>query len=148
MKFMIIRKADPETEAGAMPTAQLVSDMMAYNRAMIDAGVMLDGMGLKPSASGGARVQFAGGRPTVVDGPFAETKELVAGFTLIQVASREEALEWVKRWPPIDGHGNVALELRQVYEAEDFGAEFTPEIRKQEENLRERAAARQAAGRA
>ena len=147
MKFMIIRKADPETEAGAMPTQQLVADMMKYNEQMIAAGVMLDGMGLKPSATG-ARIQFKGGRPTVIDGPFAETKELVAGFTLIQVKSREEALEWVKRWPPIDGHGNVALELRQVYEAEDFGAEFTPEIRKQEENLRERAAARQAAGRA
>jgi hypothetical protein len=80
----------------------------------------------------------------VIDGPFAETKELIAGFTLIQVATREEALAWVKRWPPIDGHGKVALELRQVYEAEDFGAEFTPEIRQQEEQLRERAAAREA----
>ena len=118
MKFMIIRKADKDTEAG----------------------VMLDGMGLQPSAKG-ARIRFSGGKPTVVDGPFAEAKELIAGFTLIQVKSREEALEWVKRWPPIDAGGKVELELRQIYEAEDFGAEITPEIRKQEAHLRERAAA-------
>jgi hypothetical protein len=90
----------------------------------------------------GARIKFRDGRPTVLDGPFAEAKELIAGFTLIQVQSREEALEWVKRWPPIDGNGNVELELRQVYEAEDFGAEFTPEIRKQEELLRDIGASR------
>ena len=135
MKFMIIRKADKDTEAGMMPTEQLVTDMLKYNEEMIRAGVMFDGMGLQPSVKG-ARIKFRGGRPTVIDGPFAEAKELIAGFTLIQVKSREEALEWVKRWPPIDGNGNVELELRQVYEAEDFGAEFTPEMRATEERLR------------
>jgi hypothetical protein len=143
MKFMIIRKADKDTEAGMMPTEQLVTDMMKYNEEMITAGVMFDGMGLQPSVKG-ARIKFNGGKPTITDGPFAEAKELIAGFTLIQVKSREEALEWVKRWPPIDGNGNVELELRQVYEAEDFGAEFTPEIRKQEALLRDTAAAREA----
>ncbi|MDM0048330.1 YciI family protein [Variovorax sp. J22R115] len=146
MKFMIIRKADKDTEAGMMPTEQLVTDMMKYNEEMIKAGVMFDGMGLQPSVKG-ARVKFNGGKPTITDGPFAEAKELIAGFTLIQVKSREEALEWVKRWPPIDGHGNVELELRQIYEAEDFGAEFTPEIRKQEELLRDNAAGREAGSR-
>jgi hypothetical protein len=141
MKFMIIRKADKDTEAGMMPTEQLVTDMMKYNEEMIKAGVMFGGMGLQPTVKG-ARVKFDGGKPTITDGPFTEAKELIAGFTLIQVQSREEALEWVKRWPPIDGHGNVELELRQVYEAEDFGAEFTPEIRKQEALLRDSAAAR------
>ena len=141
MKFMIIRKADKDTEAGMMPTEQLVTDMLKYNEEMIRAGVMFDGMGLQPSVKG-ARIKFRDGRPTVIDGPFAEAKELIAGFTLIQVQSREEALEWVKRWPPIDGNGNVELELRQVYEAEDFGAEFTPEIRKQEELLRDTGASR------
>ena len=143
MKFMIIRKADKDTEAGMMPTEQLVTDMLKYNEEMIRAGVMFDGMGLQPSVKG-ARIKFRDGKPTVIDGPFAEAKELIAGFTLIQVKSREEALEWVKRWPPIDGNGNVELELRQVYEAEDFGAEFTPEIRKQEELLRDSATARDA----
>jgi len=141
MKFMIIRKADKDTEAGMMPTEQLVTDILKYNEEMIRAGVMFDGMGLQPSVKG-ARIKFRDGRPTVIDGPFAEAKELIAGFTLIQVQSREEALEWVKRWPPIDGNGNVELELRQVYEAEDFGAEFTPEIRKQEELLRDIGASR------
>lgn len=136
MKFMIIRKADKDTEAGMMPSEQLVTDMLKYNEEMIKAGVMVDGMGLQPSAKG-ARIKFNAGKPTVVDGPFAEAKELVAGFTLIQVKSREEALEWVKRWPPIDGNGNVELELRQIYEAEDFGAEFTPEMRRHEQLLRE-----------
>jgi hypothetical protein len=139
MKFMIIRKADKETEAGMMPTEQLVTDMLKYNEEMIKAGVMFDGMGLQPSSKG-ARIKFNAGKPTMIDGPFAEAKELVAGFTLIQVKSREEALEWVKRWPPIDGHGNVELELRQIYEAEDFGAEFTPEMRRHEELLREQSA--------
>ncbi len=146
MRFMIIRKADPDTEAGMMPTAQLVTDMLKYNQEMIDAGVMLDGMGLQPSARG-ARVSFANGKPAVIDGPFAEAKELIAGFSLIQVKSREEAIEWVKRWPPIDGGGNVEIEIRQVYEAEDFGAEFTPEMRKHDEWLRAAAAKRAASGR-
>jgi len=132
---MIIRKADAETEAGVMPSAQLVADMMAYNEQMIRAGVMVAGDGLRPSRDG-ARISFKDGKPTVVDGPFAEAKELIAGFTMIQVRDKAEALEWVRRWPAIDGHGNVQLELRRLYEADDFGDEFTPEIRKQEELLR------------
>ena len=135
MRFIILRKADKETEAGAMPTEQLVADMMKYNEEMTNAGVMLSGDGLQPTAKG-ARIKFRNGKPIVTDGPFAETKEVIAGFTMIEVKSKEEALEWVKRWPPIDGHGEVELELRQVYEAEDFGAEYSPEIRKQEEGLR------------
>jgi hypothetical protein len=138
MRFMIIRKADAETEAGAMPTEQLVSDMMRYNEEMVNAGVMKGGDGLQPSAKG-FRVKFTGGKPTVTDGPFAEAKELIAGYTLIDVASREEAIAWATRWPAIDGHGHVQLEVRQLYEAEDFGEEFTPAIRRQEELLRARA---------
>ena len=120
MRFMIIRKADRETEAGVMPGEDLIVAMTQYNEALIKAGVMLDGLGLKPS-SAGARMKFRGGKPSVVDGPFSETKELVAGFTMIDVTSREEALEWMKRWPVQDGHGEVELELRPVYEIEDFG---------------------------
>ncbi len=120
MRFMIIRKADPETEAGAMPSEELITAMARYNEELVNAGVMVGGDGLQPSAKG-ARIKFSGGEPTVIDGPFTEAKELVAGFTLIEVASREEAIEWMKRWPTIDGHGNVQLELRQVYELSDFG---------------------------
>lgn len=138
MRFMIIRKADADTEASVMPSEQLLTDMMKYNEEMVRAGVMLAGEGLHPSAKG-LRVKFSGGKPTLIDGPFAETKELIAGFTMIQVKSREEAIEWVKRWPAIDGHGAAELELRQVYEAEDFGEEFTPELRRQEELLRAQA---------
>ena len=123
MKFMIIRKADAESETETNPVGEgndtLLQDMMAYNQAMIDAGVMRGGQGLKPSASG-ARIQFRNGQPTVTDGPFAETKELIAGFTLIEVGSKAEALDWVRRWPASDGHGNVSLELRQLYELDDF----------------------------
>ncbi|RYY81432.1 MAG: YciI family protein [Comamonadaceae bacterium] len=123
MKFMIIRKADAESEAETNPLGEgndtLLRDMMAYNQAMVDAGVMRGGQGLKPSASG-ARIQFRNGQPTVTDGPFAETKELIAGFTLIEVGSKAEALDWVRRWPASDGHGNVSLELRQLYELDDF----------------------------
>ncbi|MBT9459806.1 MAG: YciI family protein [Burkholderiaceae bacterium] len=135
MRFMIIRKADAETEAGVMPSEQLITEMMKYNEEMVRAGVMLAGDGLHPSAKG-LRVKFSGGKPTLIDGPFAETKELIAGFTMIQVKSREEAIEWVKRWPAIDGHGAAELELRQVAEAEDFGDAFTPELREQEDLLR------------
>ena len=120
MRFMIIRKADSETEAGAEPTEQLIDEMVAYNQKLIDAGVMVDGAGLQRSAKG-ARVSFRNGNPTIVDGPFAETKELVAGYTVINVKSRDEAIAWVKQWPTIDGHGNVQLELRQLFENEDFG---------------------------
>jgi hypothetical protein len=135
MRFMIIRKADEETEASAMPSEELVTAMMAYNEEMIRAGVMVGGDGLKPTSKG-ARIKFSGGKPTITDGPFAETKELIAGFTLIQVASREEALVWVRRWPVEDADGHVELELRELYEADDFGEAATPAIRKQEELLK------------
>lgn len=128
MRFMIIRKADPDTEAGKMPDENQIAAMLSYNEEMAKAGVFLDGMGLRPSSSG-ARVKFSGGKPSVTDGPFTETKELIAGFTLIQVRSRDEAIEWVKRWPIEDG--DVELEIRQVYAPEDFGPAVTPEIREQ-----------------
>lgn len=136
MRFMIIRKADAQTEASAMPSEALVTAMMAYNAEMIRAGVMLGGDGLKPSSSG-ARMIFKAGAPAIVDGPFAETKELIAGFTMIQVASREEALDWMRRWPTEDADGHVELELRECYEADDFGDFATPEIQKQDALLRE-----------
>jgi hypothetical protein len=117
---MIIRKADSETEAGAEPTEQLIDEMVAYNQKLIDAGVMVDGAGLQRSAKG-ARISFKNGSPTVTDGPFTESKELVAGYTVIEVKSKEEAIAWVKQWPTIDGHGNVQLELRQLFANEDFG---------------------------
>jgi len=120
MRFMIIRKADRETEAGVMPSDDLILAMTRYNEALIKAGVMLDWQGLKPS-SAGARMRFRAGKASVVDGPFSETKELIAGFTMIDVTSRDEAIEWMKRWPVEDGHGEVELELRPVYEIEDFG---------------------------
>jgi PhnB protein len=120
MRFMVIRKADPDTEAGMMPGEALIEAMQRYNEEMVNAGVLLAGAGLKPSAQG-ARVSFRDGTPTVTDGPFAETKELIAGVSIIQCATRDEALEWMRRWPRIDGHGNVQLELRPLYELEDFG---------------------------
>lgn len=135
MRFMIIRRADQDTEAGLLPSEQLLGAMMKYNGELLKAGVMLEGEGLQPSSKG-ARIKFSGGKPTVIDGPFTETKELIAGFTMIQVKSKEEAIEWVKRWPAMDGGGEVELELRQVFEAEDFGPEFTPELREQEQRLR------------
>jgi hypothetical protein len=135
MRFMIIRKADKSTETGVMPTHALIAAMGRYNEELVNAGVMLAGEGLQPSSKG-FRVRFSGGKPAIVDGPFAETKELIAGFTMIQVKSREEALAWVRRWPPLDGNGQAELEIRQVFEAEDFGAEFTPDLREAEERLR------------
>jgi hypothetical protein len=134
MRFMIIRKADPSTEAGVMPTAALVDAMMKYNEEMVRAGVMLEGAGLKPTRAG-ARVRFSRGKPTVIDGPFTESKELIAGYSIIQVKSREEALDWVRRWPVEDGDGNVEIEVRELYEAEDFGEEFTPAMRAWEQSL-------------
>lgn len=139
MRFMIIRKADRNTEAGILPSQELLAAMMKYNEELVKAGVMLQGEGLQPS-SRGTRVKITDGKPVVVDGPFTETKELIAGFTMIQVRSKEEAVEWVKRWPIEDG--DVELEIRQVFEAEDFGEEFTPELRQQEERLRAQAAKR------
>lgn len=136
MRFMIIRKADKDTEANVMPTEALLTAMTRYNEEMVKAGIMRAGEGLHPSKNG-SRIKFSNGKPIVTDGPFAETKELIAGFSIIEVQSKAEALEWIKRWPPEDGHGHVELELRQIFEAEDFGAEFTPELREAEERMRE-----------
>lgn len=134
MKFMIIVKATPESEAGEMPSEQMLTDMGKYNEELVKAGVMLAGEGLHPSAKG-ARVHFSGSKRTVIDGPFQETKELVAGFWLIQVKSKEEAIEWVKRCPnPMVGESEI--EIRQVFDAADFGDAFTPELQAQEERLR------------
>lgn len=141
MRFMILRKADAKTEAGAPPTTQLLADMGAYVESLAKAGVLLAGDGLQPTSKG-ARVTFTDGKPTVTDGPFTETKELLAGFMIIQASSREEAIEWAKRWPPLDGDGEVELEIRQVVEAEDFGDEFTPELRAREQHIREDVAGR------
>ncbi|HEX7732046.1 MAG TPA: YciI family protein [Rhodanobacter sp.] len=132
MRCMVIVKADKDTEAGVMPKTELLAAMGKYNEELVKAGVMLAGEGLHPS-SRGVRVRFDGRRRTVIDGPFAETKELIAGFWLWQVKSMEEAIEWLKR-APFDGGAEV--EIRQVFEAEDFGAELTPELREQEERLR------------
>ena len=135
MRFMVIVKATKESEAGYKPDEKLLSDMVKFNEELVRAGVMLAGEGLHPSARG-ARVRFSGTRRTVIDGPFSETKELIAGFWLWQVKSKEEAIEWVKRCPnPFPGIDSD-IEIRQVFEAEDFGAEFTPELRAQEERLR------------
>ena len=136
MRFMIIRKADAETEAGVMPGTALIEQMTEYNEKLNRAGVLVGGDGLHPSARG-ARVKFNAGKPTVLDGPFAEAKELIAGYTLIETASREEAIEWLRQWPPLDGHGYVELELRQIFAAEDFGDAFTPELQERHANMRE-----------
>jgi len=120
MRFMIIRRADAQTEAGATPSEQLIEDMARYMDAMAQAGILRGGDGLKPSAQG-ARVSFRQGTPTIMDGPFAEAKELIAGYTLIDVPSRDEAIAWLRRWPTSDGDGNVELELRPLYELSDFG---------------------------
>jgi len=132
MRFMVLVKADENSEAGVMPSEQALAGMQKYNEELVKAGVMLAGEGLHPSSKG-ARVRFSGDERTVVDGPFTEAKELIAGFWLWQVKSREEAIEWLKRAP---FGGGSELELRQVFEAEDFGDEFTPELREQEERLR------------
>jgi len=120
MRFMIIRKADRDTEAGMPPSDALITAMLAYNDEMIKAGVMVDGAGLQRSEKG-ARISFSRGKPTIVDGPFAESKELIAGYSIIDVKSTDEAIAWIKRWPPLDGGGNVQLELRQLFSPEDFG---------------------------
>ena len=140
MRFMVIVKATKDSEAGVMPTRKLLEDMGKYNDELVKAGIMLAGEGLQPSSKG-KRVRFSGKERTVIDGPFAETKELIAGFWLWQTKSLEEAVEWVKRCPnPHEGESEI--EIRQVFEADDFGAEFTPELRKQEEELRQQLAAR------
>jgi hypothetical protein len=134
MRFMVIVKASKDSEAGVMPGEQLLAEMGKYNEELAQAGILLAGEGLHPT-SRGARVKFSGKRRTVVDGPFAETKELIAGFWLWQVESLDEAIEWVKRCPN-PHEGDSEIEIRQVFEADDFGAEFTPELRAQEERLR------------
>jgi hypothetical protein len=134
MRVMVMVKATKESEAGIMPDEKLLTDMGNFNEELVKAGVMLAGEGLHPSSKG-KRVKFSGDKRTVVDGPFTETKELVAGYWLWQVRSMDEALEWVKRCPnPMEGESEI--EIRQVFEAEDFGDEFTPELREQEERLR------------
>jgi hypothetical protein len=139
MRFMILIKADKNSEAGVMPSEQLLSDMGKFNEELVNAGIMLAGEGLHPSSKG-ARVHFSGKKRTVIDGPFAETKELIAGFWLWQVKSKEEAIEWVKRIPnPMPGT-ETEVEIRQVFEADDFGPELTPELRALEERLRARTA--------
>ncbi len=140
MRFMIIVKATKDSEAGVMPSQQLLTEMGKFNEALVKAGVMLAAEGLQPSSKG-ARVRFSGGKRTVIDGPFAKTKGLVAGFWLWQVKSKDEAIEWVKRCPnPHNEEGEI--EIRQVFEAEDFGPPFTPELREHEERQRAQVAAK------
>jgi hypothetical protein len=135
MRFMILVKATKNSEAGVLPDEKILTAMMKYNEELVKAGVMLAGEGLQPSSKG-ARVRFSGDKRTAIDGPFAETKELIAGYWLWQCQSKEEAVQWVKRCPnPMPGEESE-IEIRQVFEADDFGAEFTPELRKQEERLR------------
>jgi hypothetical protein len=135
MRFMIIIKASQDSEAGVMPTEELLTAMGNYNEELVKAGIMVEGEGLHPSSKG-ARVRFSGDKRTVIDGPFAETKELIAGYWIWQVKSKQEAIDWVKRCPnPMPGT-DAEIEIRQIFEAEDFGAEFTPELREQEERIR------------
>lgn len=134
MRFMVIVKATADSEAGVMPSEELLAAMGRYNEELVEAGVMQAGEGLHPS-SRGARVRFSGTQRSVIDGPFMETKELIAGFWIFQVSSLQECIDWVKRCPnPMPGDSDI--EIRQIFEAEDFGAEFTPELREQEERIR------------
>jgi hypothetical protein len=138
MRFMILVKADKSSEAGVLPDEKILTEMGKFNEQLVKAGVMLAGEGLQPSSKG-ARVRFDGSKRTVIDGPFAETKELIAGFWLWQVKSKEEAIEWLKRAP---FGGGTEVEIRQVFEAEDFGPALTPELREQEQRLRAQSAAK------
>ncbi len=138
MRVMVLVKADKNSEKGVMPSEQILTDMGKFNEELVKAGVMLAGEGLKPTSKG-KRVRFDGKKRTVIDGPFTETKELVAGYWVWQVKSMEEAVEWLKRAP---FGGGTEVEIRSIFEAEDFGAEFTPEARKREERLRKEIAAR------
>jgi len=131
MRFMVIVKADEQSEAGVMPSEQMLAGMGKYNEELVKAGILLAGEGLHPSSKG-VRVRFSGDKRTVTDGPFAETKELIAGFWLLQVKSWDEVIEWVKRAPM----GDTELEIRQIFEADDFGPALTPELREQEDRLR------------
>lgn len=141
MRFCVMVRATKASEAGEMPSKKLLADMGSFNEELVKAGVMLAGEGLHPSAKG-ARIRFSGDKRSLIDGPFAETKELIAGFWLWQCKSLAEAVEWVKRCPRPFEHGDCEIEIRQVFEAEDFGAEFTPELREQEERLRAQVADR------
>lgn len=135
MRFMIIVKASQDSEAGVMPSEELMTAMGNYNEELVKAGIFIEGDGLQPSSKG-ARVRFSGDKRTVIDGPFAETKELIAGYWIWQVKSKQEAIDWVKRCPnPMPGT-DAEIEIRPVFEAEDFGDEFTPQLREQEERLR------------
>ena len=141
MRFMVIVKATKDSEAGKMPSEEMLGAMGKFNEELVKAGVMLDGAGLQSSAKG-ARIRFEGGKRTVIDGPFAETKELIAGFWMFEVKSKEEAIEWVKRCPnPLKG--DAEIEIRQVFEAADFGEAFTPELREAEERMRAQVATKQ-----
>ncbi|OYQ28906.1 dehydrogenase [Pseudomonas mandelii] len=136
MRFMIIVKASPDSEAGVLPTEELMTAMGNYNEELTKAGILIDCDGLQPSSKG-ARVRFSGEKRTIIDGPFAETKELIAGYWIWEVKSKEEAIEWVKRCPnPMPGT-EAEIEIRPIYGAEDFGEEFTPQLREQEERIRE-----------
>ena len=134
MRFMVMIKATPQTEAGQMPGEDVLAAMGRYNEELANAGVLLGGEGLHPSDKG-ARVRFSGGQCSVTDGPFAETRELIAGYWLFQTASLQETIDWIKRCPQ-QAIGDAEIEIRQIFEAEDFGAEFTPELREQEDRLR------------
>ncbi|MFC3813870.1 YciI family protein [Lysobacter sp. GCM10012299] len=143
MRFMVIVRANADSEAGVMPSEELLTRMGEYNEELVKAGVMIGGEGLHPSNKG-ARVRFGGKQRTVIDGPFAETKELIAGYWLFQTASLAEAVEWVKRAPALfDNEEDCEIEIRQIFETCDFGAELTPELRAQDDRLREQIAARQ-----
>jgi len=139
MRFIVMVKADKSTEAGVLPSEKLLTEMGKYNESLVKAGILLAAEGLQPSAKG-ARVRFSGSRRTVVDGPFAEAKELIAGFWILQVKSKEEAIEWVKRCPnPLEGESEI--EIRQIFEASDFGEAFTPELQQAEARMRAEVAA-------
>jgi hypothetical protein len=142
MRFMILLKADKDTEAGVMPSEQLLADMGKFNDELIKAGVMQAGEGLQPTSKG-ARVRFSGGKVSVTQGPFAQDGDLLAGFWIWKVASKEDAIEWVKKVPMPMASGEAEIEIRQIFDAEDFGAEFTPELREQEERQRAQMAAQQ-----
>jgi hypothetical protein len=138
MRFMVLIKATKDSEAGVLPDEKLLADMGKFNEELVKAGIMLDGEGLHPSSKG-ARVKFSGNNRTVIDGPFPETKELIAGFWIWRVKSKEEAIEWVKKCPNPMPNVESEIEIRQIFEAADFGAEFTPELREQEAKVRAQA---------
>jgi hypothetical protein len=138
MRFLVMVPASKESEAGVLPDEKIIGEMQKFNEEMVKAGVMLAGEGLQPTSKG-ARIKFSGGKTTVIDGPFTESKELIAGFWLIQARSKDEAIAWMKKAP---FGGGVEIEIRQIFEAEDFGAQLTPELREKEERLREKIAAR------